>query len=171
MWGSDKQFDLSNANGSQSQQVSRIDYGRPETWSFFMSFKCISASGPAATPGSVQCAFDLFVGAGRSTVQIRNFMVFTVSFIDASNAAVGPLLWATQTQSPQNTFPVSGAPTLPVDYIVAHSINCEARVLNTSVDPLVQIQCVASAFFAPRAHIRPEWFRGGTFKGGENDGT
>lgn len=83
---------------------------------------------------------------------------------------MGPLLWGTQTVSPQRTFPPAGN-TFPVDSFVAQSINCEARVTNTSVDPLVRIRATASGFFSPRTHIRPEWFKDGKFKGGENDGT
>jgi hypothetical protein len=168
MWGSDKGFDLTPGN-QQTAQVSRIDYGRPETWSFTMALKVTSGSAPAPVNGTVDCAFDLFVGSGRSTIQIRNFMNFQVNILDLSNAAVGPLLWGTETISPQRVFPPSGN-TFPCDSIVAQSINAEARVLFTCVDPLATVQLVASCFFAPRTHVRPEWFKGGEFKGGENNG-
>lgn len=169
MWATDKQFVDIPPGNEQVQQIGRVDFGRPETWSFFMAFRCNAASGPAIA-GSIICNFDLFLGTGRSAIEIRNFFTFTVNVPNLSNPATGPLLWTTQTLSTQPTFPAAGNP-LPVDSVVAQSINCSARVSVVSADPIVRMTGTATAFFSPRTHIRPEWFKGGTFNGSEDKGT
>jgi len=168
MWGSDQQFDLTPGT-ELSKQVSRVDYGRPETWTFLLANKVTAGFAPAPVAGTVDIAFDLFIGSGRSTISVRNFVVFQVNIPNLTNAAVGPLLWATTAQSPQRTFPPAGN-EFTISEFPAQSINAQARVLFTCVDPLATVSLVASGFFSPRTHVRPEWFKGGTFKGGENDG-
>jgi hypothetical protein len=169
MWGSDQQFQDLTPGVSLSKQVGRVDYGRPETWTFLLSLKVTNGNAPAPVAGTVDCAFDLFLGSGRSTIEVRNFVAFQVNIPNLTNAAVGPLLWATTAQSPQRTFPPAGN-EFTIANFPAQSINAQARVLFTCVDPLATVSLVASGFFAPRTHIRPEWFKGGEFKGGENDG-
>ena len=171
MWGSDQSFDLT-PGAEQSKQCSRIDYGRPETWTFLLSLKVTTGFAPAPVAGTVDCAFDLFLGSGRSTISIRNFVTFQVNIADLSNAALGPLLWATTAQSPQRVVPPSGN-EYTIDSFPATSVNAQARVLLTTVDPLARVSLVASGFFSPRTHIRPEWYKTGDqdkFRGGEQGG-
>jgi len=170
MWGSDQIFDLVAPGAERTLQVGRIDYARPESWTFLLGLKVTQGSAPAPVAGTVDCSFDLLVGSGRSTLNLRNFVTFQVNIPNLTNAAVGPLLWATTAQTPQRTFPPAGN-EFTIDTFPAQSINASARILFTCIDPLARISCTASGYFSPRTHVRPEWFdKVAKYRGGEQGG-
>ena len=170
MWGSDAQIPIRSfvfGGGVQTTpQLARVDYGRPETWSFFFyAYLQESVGGDGA--GNYGVTFDLFIGSGRSTVSIPGFCTMLIPQGDAGDprgrrftkSVVGPVYNDTD-------------PAPIIDDFVAQSINCTARVQCQGGLIDMSGTLVVSAFFAPRAHIRPEWFRaqGEQFRGGEDNG-
>lgn len=99
-------------------------------------------------------------------------------------------LWSTQVLGPnrsfrsnapfpnQEGFPTPGdfitGPTI-IDQIVAQDIQMSCRVIaldTTPASPLIgqTVKVEVSAIFAPQTHVRPEWFKGGSFPGAEDGG-
>jgi hypothetical protein len=59
----------------------------------------------------------------------------------------------------------------PIEWLPAQDIQCYARA---SLGPVGTADIEVSAWFAPRSHVRPDWFREtdeSRFRGGEVDGT
>lgn len=188
MWGSDQALQIVTKIGispSQTQadatapQLARIDYARPETWSFFFGAK-LTRVDPEQGTGSgiftIDVFFDVAIGLGRSTQNLFSFESFKFA-IDTSippNGSLNRLIWSTRALAPSKSIPVPATPDgLQVESFCAQSINCSVRAHASSTDFSVPntADLVVSAFFCPRTHIRPEWFQGGRFTGGEDYGS
>lgn len=163
LWGNSQSI-TSITNGppqfdSATQQLVRIDYGRPETWTFvFSALLTASAQNVASV---IIVSFDLTIGVGRSTVSIPNFEQYQFA-----NTDVGKQIFSTTVSAPKRT-PTDAAGNI-ISAFSAESIQCVARVVataNLSTQATVQV----SAMFSPRAHVRPEWYSQ-HFPGGEDNG-
>lgn len=172
MWGSDAQvrasaLALTTGEEQTTPQLARIDYGRPETWSFFFFAHLLSST---FTTGRYDIRFDLLLGSGRTAVSIPSFCLMQIFSNDA-----GPNFGRRYTKSVRapayNNQPPDDTVGPLIEDFSAQSINCVARVQATSeLDDMVG-QLTIAAWFAPRAHIRPEWFRPNEkFRGGEDNG-
>src|SRR5271154_6123186 len=79
LWGHDLGLTpQANAAGSfvaQSQQLVRVDYGRPETW--FFIFSCVFSQQDVTNVTSVDVFFDINLGTGRSVIVIQGFEHYT----------------------------------------------------------------------------------------------
>jgi hypothetical protein len=166
MWGDSVVVDITSTGASgqgQSLQVVRINYGRPETWRFFLAAETLE--GNANAGGSLIVAFRTILGVGRSSVEVPlgvfNF-VWPGAFpktIKFASSSLAPVVDDTQ-------------PTVPnvLQTIVAEDIQVQAQVVLVAAANLTaKVKC--TAFFAPEGHVRPEWFeKDPRFPGGENDG-
>jgi len=193
MWGSDQQVTVETPSSTinptftetfvQTPQLVRIDYGRPETWSFVFAAALVGMTPPpqAGRMGSFFCDvyFDVSIGAGRSSIIIRGFEHFSWE-ISNSDPQELPILinrgltWSQQVVPPAKKQDIPGIPSAGVvESIAAQSINVTARVrgFNENFTSPGSVSLIVSAFFAPRSHVRPEWFQGGRFSGGEDYGT
>jgi len=186
-WGSDQTMQIRVTSPGpptftiQSPQIARIDFGRPETWSFFLGAKLdnlLPFPGPGAV-SHVEVRFLVTIGLARTTrAIILGPLIFELDgavgpFV---NNPIGQFAWATRGKSPIH-FPSDTANPdhfEEVDSFAAQSINCVASVkafnVPTGVGSFVA-DLTVSALFSPRTHIRPEWFKDGRFTGGEDYGT
>ena len=156
-------------------QMARIDYGRPETWTFLFAVNVTTAPGNAAQTLQLDVFWDLFLGIGRTQVSLLGFGQITIGGAKLS----GLSRWTTVVKAPELNAFATYTPDLTK--FPAQSINCSTRArcfqqvgggnLGESVS------CEVTALFAPTTHVRPEW--NGTaghnnvprFNGGEDRGS
>lgn len=171
MWGSDGVFTLPAGAATQSQQLARVSYRRPETWHMFFFAEFLNS--PDGTLGNaIYVMFDLTIGVGRSVFTAGP--VFSVNDPRSPGGGVLPgfanLIFPSTALQGQQAFtnvgrganvldtgfvtPVDGD---PISEIVAQDIQVNARVaqLATLKGPNV---IRVGAFFAPKNHVRPDWF-------------
>jgi len=171
MWGNELQFDLQTNNVAVSQQVTRISYKRPETWCFLFTGRIVSHVAGSSPGIPLLFAFDVTIGIGRSVATMPRFCVLELPAIPTDDS-LPPLVWA-QAAYTRGLFndTTSATADVAVDTIVAQDIQVQA----TCQLPLggeIPMTVGMAAYFAPRSHIRPDWFReGGHFDGDEWGGT
>lgn len=172
MWGTTVTVPIHYAAGVVSsaqgtQQTTRIEYARPESWHFLFAAKIISFES-AALSGDFDIAFDVNFGLGRSTITIPNFELYQFNAYP-SGAAPSAYKWSTEVIAPLR----SPADTNPskVTSIVAQQINVNARVNLRNISAAVAADLVVEVhtYFAPIVHQRPEW-HAGHFPAGETQG-
>jgi len=193
MWGSDQQVTVRTPSSTinptftetfvQTPQLVRIDYGRPETWSFMFAAALVGMD-PLPAPGKMgsffaNVYFDVSIGVGRSSIFLREFETFGWEISNSDPSELSGLIkrgivWSQQVLAPARIQDFPARPeTGIVDSVAAQSINVTARVrgFNENFTSEGSVSFIVSAFFAPRSHVRPEWFQGGRFSGGEDYGT
>lgn len=178
MWGNSQTIDLFlPAAASQvpatKGQLTRVAYGRPETWHWLFTARLISAdNADPLEPLQISIVWELTVGIGRSMQQNLGFDNFNILWGTPTSpsdlAPRGTLLWATQTyQQPLrraifNFDPLLEPPNL-IDEIVAQDIQLNVRaVLSSPVTPRTndkRAQLEIGAQWAPKNHIRPDWLQ------------
>lgn len=155
---------------SASQQTTRVDYGRPDTWKFFFAARVLSlASG--AVNATFDVAFDVIFGLGRTSITLPNFELYTFTNYPAAPGGGPPsqYIWSTEVIAPSRS--VTDTNPSKVTSIVAQQINVNARVTlrNIAAPSFVKLSIEAHSYFAPLVHIRPEWEEG-RFPGDETEG-
>lgn len=166
VWGSTQILRIrGNGNVTEGQQLASINYARPDTWSFFMTAKIIQIDG--VLPGNaLRVEIALTVGAGRSATELDQFQFFdwTAPSIFTPSRA----LMCSSVEAPADNLNRTG-PNV-IEWIPAQTLQCVAigffqgSVPANTSEVLVSV----SAYFAPRSHLRPEWFRNPpVFNGGE----
>jgi hypothetical protein len=186
-WGSDQTLAFRSVGLSMnpivpsvSPQIARIDFGRPETWTFFIGAKLESLTPfpPAGVTYNIEINFIATIGLARTSRALNlGPLTFAVSGDVAPSVSptVGLMAWATQTRSPVR---IPADPAVPghfalLDSFPAQSINCVATarpIATPAPEPFSGVLTV-TALFAPRTHVRPEWFKDGRFTAGEDYGT
>lgn len=165
MWGNSQTIHLIQEPGPASftsDQLLRVNYGRPETWSFFFWSKVVDTSAPGAV-GAVLANFDVTLGIGRSSITIPFFVSYSyLPPVIPTPGTSGALIWGIS-----STF-YAGVQIEQIpaqDIQVTSHCSIQAAAIGTTVDVEV------GAFFSPKSHVRPEWFESvGEFRGGENHG-
>lgn len=185
IWGSDQKMRVI-ANGvtgttrTTSPQLALIDYARPETWSFFLAMRMESFGPPELGPGqsfTLDAYFNTTIGLARTA---RTFPLAVLSYVfsfDLNSAGKSPenLIWTTRTRT-RFRLPADQSILVPTDWVEidsfpAQSINCAVEVRASTTSPgIIPIDLTVTAIFAPKSHIRPEWFKDGLYPGGENNG-
>lgn len=166
MWGNELPVDLV-ATGAPfdiiSPQIVNINYGRPETWSWIMWARVINDSG-VGLPGVVQVRFNLTVGVGRTKLTMEDFVMFIFS-------PTLPNLGTSWTTSTTDDTPLAaGANARVVGDFPAEDIILNANCIITGgAAPGTTVGLQVGAMFAPKSHVRPEWYEG-RFPGGEDNG-
>lgn len=164
-----------------TQQLAKVNYGRPDTWRFLFGVQVLQAPDAAVgDPVVITIDFDLTVGLGRSallmpgTVQgVPQPSGFARFVFDYTGIISGRTKWTSVVLAPQ-TVETSGLGFQPsLDQFVAEDIQCAARVLAIG-DELganigLPVVVTVHSYFAPNAHVRPEWFEA-NFRGNENGG-
>lgn len=173
MWGSTQNLNLANSGGTMpgvgSSQLARIDYARPDSWNFFFAAQVLNAvqSSPPGHTANLFLSFDLTIGLGRSTITIPGFENYVIALDSTTNLNVGKMFYSTEVQGPPR-IALDTVPNL-IRQITTQSINLQVSA-NLGSTGVWDVDVALSAFFAPVNHIRPEWFKDGTFNGGENGG-
>lgn len=180
MWGTTERLQLDGGNIA-SRQLVKINYRRPETWSMFFSAKVVSASsgGPSLT---LEIDFEVIAGVGRTMFDTgggfplattgRGFAYF--NFILPMPYVPSPFGLKYTTTGLGPPMDDAAATSRPVvEWLPAQDIQVQAGARATpSVGSRAIIE--VSSWFAPRSHVRPDWWRetmAEQFRGGETDGT
>jgi hypothetical protein len=156
-----------------SSQLAKVSYGRPETWDFMFGARIVNLSEPLDT-GEIEVHFDVTIGVGRSHLQMLSFEYF-MFYWTALPAPLNVQKYSAEVLGPNRTdIPIPPATTIPanvISEITAQDIQVQTRLIYTGgAIPVKTATVEVTAFFAPRSHIRPEWFKG-EFPGGEDNGT
>lgn len=162
MWGTTKVITLEAtapalAGGiwtSQTEQLVRIDYKRPENWRFFLIATVLAA--PAGLRSVAN--FILQGGVGRSFYNLtsRPNIVGWNSFI-FDTPSDGKQKWCTSIRTPLRND-LDATSFSESDLIVGDNINvgCNISTANANVGDVITLE--VGAFMAPNVHIRPDWF-------------
>lgn len=166
----------------ETRQLARISYNRPDTWSFLFGIVLVQApDNLAAVNVSIRVDFEILVGIGRSVISLRNGIATNRGFCRLSLDYTTPLVqqqpfatWTTIARTPVletvgNTEIVQNLTTFP-----AQDIQCTARIFGTSGAILLgtAYQLEVHSYFAPRTHVRPDWFDDSDqFRGDETGGS
>lgn len=173
MWGNDQNVHAlfgAAETGPVFNQLMKVSYGRPETWSFLLGMQVTGMQGTDFTGSIINVRYNLSVGVGRAVLQIPDWVVLT-----AEGDARGIVLWTTSASN-RTQYQVSGpgvfTTTATLDTIVAENIQLYAAVDFGGGGTADFADVNVQAHFAPRTHVRPEWFdEEPTFSGNENKGT
>ena len=150
-------------------QVANVNYLRPETWSFFFGVELMGVSGAPAADVDFTIKFDLIVGVGRDNFDTliddslpRNafatFLMRVPAGVVPPNPAFQYKRWTTQTLSPPTDDSVGATSRLPLTWFPAQDIRCRASLYQVTGGANIGADFRLSAFFAPRSHMRPDWF-------------
>jgi len=163
MWGTSQNLLLqipgtgSSTSDSQSSQLVRVSYKRPETWRFVIGGEIQSVEGLGGV-ANVFVDFALTIGVGRSQITIPKW----ISMVFALNGTFTDLrqIWTTSATLPQ--LDSSAAPDpfpRTSNTVVAQDIQVAAAVNLAGFLP-ARVAMKLDAYFAPNAHARPDWFHG-----------
>jgi len=184
MWGSSQsvQIPASAASGILgSTQLLRVNYKRPETWSFFFAAR-LSGAVVTAIPDdvTVEVAIDVIAGVGRSIFDTSGrllagwprFVSFFWDLPAPTNFSQIAPKWTT-VGSRVLLNDTDATDTIRPEWIVAEQLQASARVIVISpggTSPAFQADI--TGFVAPRTHVRPDWFaEQNMFRGNETGGT
>jgi len=153
-------------NRTSGKQLNKIAYKRPDSWHFFFTARLIDA--PVAVNNTIQISFDLILGAGRASVPIPAFVLFDFTYAGA------PFPTFTKFASQGvGSDPIGGTGQSIVAEIPASDIQVQANVTNFFGPGPAIVE--VGGFWAPKNHIRPDWFLEGQpketmFAGSETEG-
>jgi len=161
LWGNQLTIDMTSTGTAfdlVSSQLAKVSYGRPETWSFLFWVQVLSNNNPSVG-GVLQARFNLVVGTGRTAITLPDFVIFLYS----------PLL-PIGGQNPRYTMSATDTESNLVTDFPAEDIQLNVNSIITGGAPVgTHIVLNVGAAFAPKSHIRPEWYEG-KFRGGEDEG-
>lgn len=186
MWGNSVTQSLTlgapTPANSQTSQLIRVGYRRPETWRFWFWGRLLGGSTPAAAQTSVHVMFDIYIGIGRSVMRSERALATVVPTECFLNLHWLVPVGTTVGSQPNNVKyasripgPVlddSGTDQFEIDLVTAEDIQCRGRAFINSGDAGATAQVEFGCFFAPNTHVRPDWMaRRDQFLGGETGGT
>jgi hypothetical protein len=175
MWGSSQVVVVPDVSDGtvfqQSAQLARIDYHRPETWHFLLGAELVQCPTPVVPNLLVIVQFQLVAGVGRSQLTIpattngfnTGFARFVWKFA-ATPIIPAQVKWTTRVRTPiLDEGPVTPEPGEECDAFPAQSIQCNAQVVSVTSGGVVEADkrtiVNLHAYFAPKTHIRPDWFK------------
>lgn len=167
MWGNTERIVtpptvlLLGASASAKAQLVKVNYGRPETWSFLFAAKLIDAPTLVGGGISVNVSFEVMIGIGRSVVVIEEFARFDLLATFPGQLPVGRTLFETSTLGLSRVVrdPTESVLAPLVSEIVAQDINVSARVVVSSSTAGQQCTVEVSSMWGPKNHIRPDWYQ------------
>jgi hypothetical protein len=173
----------------ENVQVAKVEYRRPETWSFFLAGRIIN--GVTSDVDRILIAqLNLYLGVGRSIFLAKGLLpsagvgqqAFATFRWDIPAGTVptettNASRWTTSVTSPALDDSVATS-THDITWFPSENIQVDASaqltVANGSLlDNSIDIEL--TAYFAPRTHVRPDWFSDDDsvpqFPGGEVKGS
>lgn len=168
------------------QQLNKIEYKRPETWSFWFGARLIGAT-PIPSAAFIKLVFDVYHGTGRSVFQTGpqpvpvdpfntlGFATFLWSLNLNAVPDLAPKKYTSQVDSP--LLDDRDATSIRrIEWIPAQDIQVNVRMIVLPIllpTPFVY-EAEAYGAWAPRSHVRPDWFTDGSdefaFRGDETGG-
>jgi len=188
MWGTTARvtFPVNGATtGRVSQQLTRITYKRPETWSFMLGAKIVGGTPVGGVTQLVRVRFNVFFGVGRSVFDTKQdpgqagiqagFAFFTWDTGLGVQPARTPFAtkYTTRVQSPPH-LDSDDATREPIEWLPAQDIQVLAEVEHVRASPAQSIEMELTSYFAPRSHMRPDWMHRDArqrFLGDETEGS
>jgi hypothetical protein len=185
LWGGDKTLTVEGNPFGQapqklSTQICKINYGRPDTWRFFLYAALLETDGTAGS--GIVVNWRLAIGVGRTSVTMNFFdtWTFTLPVVDPfatqrfCTSINGPILKPfTQINTPALTPSAIPSQTLPpqnrIDLLPAQDIQAYVDVAAFGIGSGKKATLTFAALFTPNCHVRPEWNMN-HFPGGENEG-
>lgn len=175
-----------NFQSVNNQQMARVNYGRPERWSFFFGGRITENFISVGDDQVVELIFDLNLGVGRSVFQTlqrrpqnplfsgnHGYCRFRWNLAPGINGTTAVAKYATRVPTPLQDDDLATSQQVS-DWFPAQDVNCQCTLIHTKSDPLQTITVEATAYFAPTVHVRPDWFaRAGEserFRGAETGG-
>lgn len=189
MWGthvsltSNASVDPDDVAKPVTQQVARIDYRRPETWSFFIGAGLTGGNVNATGVDlNVELHVDLIIGVGRSvfltdqraqgtaTVQANQVAFAQFDWVVPNGVIPGQQLtsgnlqnwkYTTEVQSPALSDALQGAgidSRRLISWLPAANIQAQFRMIKLAGGPGQTVTLECHCYFAPRTHVRPDWF-------------
>lgn len=160
----------SSANTITTTQLIRASYKRPETWHwlFVATLLELPVGLPAATRVRIGVGFHLTIGIGRSQIQMPFFEVFEWQWQTPGGPTNMQLRSAQAPQWPRYNAGTGGIfapdPREPgpniITEIVAQDIQLSGT-LTVGTTPNFQgipVRVQLDAYFAPKTHVRPDWY-------------
>jgi hypothetical protein len=162
----------------QATQLLRINYARPETWSFFFSGRIVGGDVQAVEVNAF-AFFEIILGVGRSnfktdiTPQTDPFESFRWNVLAGNVPAQQGAKWTTSVETP--VLNDTSNERRIVEWVPGQDIQVIARARTVNAEPGNTYEFELTGFFAPRSHVRPEWFSDSEdesrFRGKETGGT
>ena len=159
MWGNQLDVHLVSTGAPAdlvSSQLVNINYGRPETWSWLLWYQIVRSTA-AGQVGVMQVRFNVTLGIGRTKVTIPDFVLFIEG---PPLPGAGGFVYTTTTPDDQARIVTD----LPSQDIIVN-VN---SIITGGAAPGLEIDLIVGAMFAPKSHVRPEWWEG-QFRGGEDE--
>ena len=156
-----------------TSQLVRIAYARPETWNFFFIVNLVENNMPGE-PGFLTIDYNLTIGIGRAQNTVKSFEQFEFYWTPGGFASIqGTDKYSATVQPPLRRDTVATSFPDEITDFVAQDIQLNADVVLTGGANINnKVKATVSAYFAPAAHIRPEWFsRVARFRAGEENGS
>jgi hypothetical protein len=182
MWGTTQNVTTEiglAATTVESNQVARVAYRRPETFNWIFAARLISGQNTSPFQTTVRVHFDLIVGVGRTMINIPNFETLEWSWVAGLATPTDIHLFTTTAVGHRSALRTNLATTTVdtvIDEITAQDIQLSCRVVSLVTGGLVVDPYVVevSGHFAPKTHMRPDWFlpgpKGSKFPGAEVGG-
>ena len=194
MWGTEETLVVTPATGAllpvaAGAQLARINYKRPETWHFFAYAELM---GPAVANDSllITCNIDIIFGVGRSSWQTQgqtpsgsnmsaaqHLIQFQWARPIATSIPELSKKWTSKALSPPLIDGDANSRQV-LDSFVAQDIQASARCVAGVAGNNPNVSVRVGIFFAPKVHVRPDWFSGRLkalnellFRGDETGGT
>lgn len=142
-------------------QLSKVDYGRPETWRFLLYAQILNVQAASETE-KIDLYFDLNIGIGRSNSWLNNFE----HFVFDHPITVGDVIWSTSVLGPARSATATATENV-VELLTAEAIQVRSHASITNFGSGSTVQIEVASYFTPNNHVRPEWFSG-QFSGGED---
>jgi len=173
MWGNSKTLKVQHAVAlieESTTQLTKVQYGRPESWSFLFAARIIEIEEPSDA-GSLVVNFDVTVGVGRDHVTIPGFERYVFVWTPPPNPVVPLFKWSTTVNTPVRNDSAVTADPGTTDFVVAQEINVQCRLSYTGgAVPIKSVTVEVWNMWSPLSHLRPEWYLG-QFPGNEINGT
>lgn len=164
MWGQAKQFTVTSGGvvtTPQTQgQIAKVSYKRPETFSFLLVAQILGGQGPGGapvSPGNLSVQFDVTVGVGLAQITLSPFtrpFVFQWAGALPRNAQKYTSVAISSVINDQDATPQQTQSETIVAQNIQVATTCILQTGTNGDQVIVDVQ----AYFAPRVHVRPDWF-------------
>lgn len=179
MWGNavDLRIDSTGLDPDRpvlkAQQVVKVSYKRPDSWSFFFGGR-LKGVQPYGSAAFVSMQFDIFTGIGRSVFQTGPqpfippdafsklaFCKFVWAVPLNAIGSTQPVKYTTVVDTPRmdDRVPEGDGTIRQIECLPAQDIQVSVQLIVLPIllpTPLVY-EAEAHAYFAPRSHVRPDW--------------
>lgn len=178
LWGTTDRVAVLPGAVRRTQQLARVNYHRPETWSFFCGARVVNGPDAPGFPVRIRVTFNFRIGVGRSAFDpVADFGdrpgMVTLEWNLGAGLGIQTLNPKYATQGVTDELVDGDADTrTPIVWLPGQDIQASAEVSIIIPGPFpnpepYDVEC--STYLAPRTHVRPDWFIE-EFGGGEVGG-